>query len=361
MTNRRYFVLDTATKKLVADENGFPRKFETVNEAGELRTEMLPHHPGPDSLTLLDDVGNKWIWSAKGVMRVAMSQKSQSAAFNFTLPIRSDRSKEWALNTFRCTVAGEVEQEAQARLPDGPEIKNRWGDNTTERWAEKSHWINRGPLAPMIADIKTQEHPQETRARREFERAKKRRERAEYLAGKQMTCQACGRAICSKLGGVVAHHGYERPGDGYQTASCMGAKEVPLEVSNVILLKVIAHWDNEVEYLTQKVIDVGNEDTPVRYVHAPYTGSREPKANPVIYMLRRATFEADKAASKGNLDDSFDFYKTRHIAILEHQLHHCRRDLAGCRKRNEGWKQTHAFVAGEWERIALANLADVAA
>lgn len=44
------------------------------------------------------------------------------------------------------------------------------------------------------------------------------------------TCQICGRAIKAK-NGFIAHHGYRRPGTGWQTASCMGAKFRPYEVA----------------------------------------------------------------------------------------------------------------------------------
>lgn len=43
------------------------------------------------------------------------------------------------------------------------------------------------------------------------------------------TCQCCGRAIKAATG-VIAHHGYRRPGGGWQTASCFGARHVPYEV-----------------------------------------------------------------------------------------------------------------------------------
>lgn len=39
-------------------------------------------------------------------------------------------------------------------------------------------------------------------------------------------CQVCGRQIKSKSG-VIAHHGYTRPGHGWQTSSCFGARHVP--------------------------------------------------------------------------------------------------------------------------------------
>jgi len=43
-------------------------------------------------------------------------------------------------------------------------------------------------------------------------------------------CQICGRAVKSK-NGVIAHHGFKRPGQGWQTASCYGAKYRPYEVA----------------------------------------------------------------------------------------------------------------------------------
>lgn len=43
-------------------------------------------------------------------------------------------------------------------------------------------------------------------------------------------CQICARAIKAKSG-LIAHHGYQRPGDGWQTASCMGAKFGPYELA----------------------------------------------------------------------------------------------------------------------------------
>src|SRR4051812_8673701 len=47
---------------------------------------------------------------------------------------------------------------------------------------------------------------------------------------KRMTCQCCGRRIFAETG-TIAHHGYQRPGEGWQTSSCYGAKELPFEVS----------------------------------------------------------------------------------------------------------------------------------
>lgn len=45
------------------------------------------------------------------------------------------------------------------------------------------------------------------------------------------TCSCCFRSIAVVPTGKMAHHGYERPGDGYQTSSCSGVRFKPLEVS----------------------------------------------------------------------------------------------------------------------------------
>lgn len=55
--------------------------------------------------------------------------------------------------------------------------------------------------------------------------------RAKKPAG---TCQICGRHI-HHAHGVIAHHGYERPVEGYQTASCPGARHLPFEKDRTVL------------------------------------------------------------------------------------------------------------------------------
>lgn len=47
---------------------------------------------------------------------------------------------------------------------------------------------------------------------------------------KNFTCQICEREIKASTG-VIAHHGYTRPGEGWQTSSCWGARHLPYEKS----------------------------------------------------------------------------------------------------------------------------------
>lgn len=54
----------------------------------------------------------------------------------------------------------------------------------------------------------------------------------------QATCQVCGRTIKANSG-LIAHHGYKRPFEGWQTASCEGARYLPYEQSCERLAEVL--------------------------------------------------------------------------------------------------------------------------
>ena len=65
------------------------------------------------------------------------------------------------------------------------------------------------------------------------------------------TCAACFRSQAVARGGRgMAHHGYQRPGLGYQTKSCMGVSYPPYELSNAgtkaihqVIVNMIAQMD----------------------------------------------------------------------------------------------------------------------
>ncbi len=69
---------------------------------------------------------------------------------------------------------------------------------------------------------------------RKLEIAREKEEKAKA----SRTCQICARAIFAESG-LIAHHGYKRPGDGQQTASCYGARQLPFERSRAVLGRLI--------------------------------------------------------------------------------------------------------------------------
>jgi len=66
------------------------------------------------------------------------------------------------------------------------------------------------------------------------------RRKAERSLLRDKTCQVCGRDILANTG-VIAHHGYERPGDGWQTSSCFGARYQPYEQAHDRLDAALSH------------------------------------------------------------------------------------------------------------------------
>lgn len=70
------------------------------------------------------------------------------------------------------------------------------------------------------------------------------------------TCACCFREIAVGSDGKMVHHGYRRPGDGFQTASCMGVSYRPLEVSNEGLIALIKYMDKDLAETCAKLEEV---------------------------------------------------------------------------------------------------------
>lgn len=69
------------------------------------------------------------------------------------------------------------------------------------------------------------------------------------------TCSCCFRQIAI-MGEHMAHHGYQRPGQGYQTASCAGIRFKPLEQSTAGLEWLITVTEQRINELQQQLANV---------------------------------------------------------------------------------------------------------
>src|SRR6266702_2018883 len=67
------------------------------------------------------------------------------------------------------------------------------------------------------------------------------------------TCQVCGREIKASTG-LIAHHGYQRPYEGWQTSSCEGARDVSYEVYCARLQEVIEVMRNFITSQEEKLV-----------------------------------------------------------------------------------------------------------
>lgn len=81
------------------------------------------------------------------------------------------------------------------------------------------------------------------------------------------TCPCCFRGIALQPGGfTMAHHGYRRPGLGWQTASCPGVRFRPLEVSSEGLQWLVSTMKDRVHKLEDAL---NNPQSPLRPTRLP--------------------------------------------------------------------------------------------
>jgi len=109
------------------------------------------------------------------------------------------------------------------------------------------------------------------------------------------TCQICGRIIKAPAG-VIAHHGYKRPGGGWQTSSCMGAKHLAYELSCDRIAAAIQSVQAFVEIESRNLSDL-NSNPPKTITFSinrkSYTVDRPDNFNPDTAKgcLRPRTYE----------------------------------------------------------------------
>lgn len=126
------------------------------------------------------------------------------------------------------------------------------------------------------------------------------------------TCPCCFRQIAVQ-GGTMAHHGYERPGMGWQTASCPGIRFRPLEVSTDGLVWVI----NAIK---------------AQLLKAKTAYAKRSKLVALTITKRRVVVEV----KKGSPD--WDRELRHYVMKLEAEIAGCDRDLESLEKMLADWK-----------------------
>lgn len=131
------------------------------------------------------------------------------------------------------------------------------------------------------------------------------------------TCPCCFRQI-AVVAGTMAHHGYRRPGRGFQTASCPGVRFAPLEVSL-----------DGLEWLIGQT-RLALKDKAAQKAHA------ESGALSVIPVLERGKL---RDVSRGDSDwqRTLDW----HLASVDRDMRHLAAELAALTARLEAWRQKH--------------------
>lgn len=210
---------------------------------------------------------------------------------------------------------------------------------------------------------------------RQAYRAKRKDEIAAEKAKKAATaktCQCCARPIFAETG-TIAHHGYERPGWGYQTASCMGAKFLPFEVSRDRLGDLIVMLKDRRDSAIAARAAAEAEEHPIRREYTNYNAPRTKVPGkrdeyPTVALdYTRENFTALVEQNTGARDEhklfdrydasrmvedgGFDKIKAEDLESRDRRIKSIKEHLAECEKRFKGWKQTLEWTDAGWANI----------
>lgn len=166
----------------------------------------------------------------------------------------------------------------------------------------------------------------------------------------QMTCQCCFRKHLANTGSV-AHHGYQRPGFGWQTTSCSGAKFLPLEMSRDRLGWLITVLNNSIEQQTSARDAIKTETAAIiNYINdmskpRDHNGKYQSKT----IVVEASNFEQVKAENASYWRQSnwqvptWEEFKARELSKRSAQIKMTTDDRNNCQAIYDKWVQTHTW------------------
>jgi hypothetical protein len=216
------------------------------------------------------------------------------------------------------------------------------------------------PADQQAARVAAYAAMQARKAERKIELAAEREERAKV----EMTCQVCARGIMANTG-LLAHHGYQRPGTGWQTASCRGAKELPFQVSRDALGAEIADATAYAALRREQARAARAEESAItiKYSVLMDVGGRQQFVDRVCTNVTRARWDHIKEHNPEVFKDKhgpYDPQRCRYAEFtfdiaLDYFARTIERDVAQTedyvtrqQARFDAWVQTHERRDGAW-------------
>ncbi len=184
----------------------------------------------------------------------------------------------------------------------------------------------------------------------------------EAKAASAKTCQICNRPIFAETG-VIAHHGYQRPCEGWQTASCAGARHLPYEASCVELGKELVFAKERLDDLLFTEAKVQAEALPMPWTDGDGRLPLDRKGRPTnktwdVTRENYAECVADWIAAADRYGRRSAYYaptyeklKERRLAQLAQRISMMRSYIKTQQARYDAWKPTHNFEEGAWVKI----------
>ena len=153
-------------------------------------------------------------------------------------------------------------------------------------------------------------------------------------------CQICERDIKGGKG-ILAHHGYKRPGNGWQSDSCMGARNLPYEVSKDMIPPVIEHVKNFIITQTKTFKDF--------IKNPPETLIYKREWNKPETYNRPEGFKYDENHRSYNYNQRYEVEFNHRVYQFEESIKWAKRDLKNLEKRLANWVQK--YTVEEWNKI----------
>lgn len=163
-----------------------------------------------------------------------------------------------------------------------------------------------------------------------------------------LTCQCCGRRIHAATG-TIAHHGYQRPGDGWQTASCMGARCLPFETDRTVLGVMIKGLENRLQSLIKVKRQVAREAIPIKRLYKEPLPSKKD----IEFTFTRETFDTVRKEVSAKTHSSvyqysWEDFKKAELASRQNKIDGLADYIAQQQRRYDGWTQTKVWETGTW-------------
>lgn len=174
-----------------------------------------------------------------------------------------------------------------------------------------------------------------------------------------MVCQCCGQRFLANTG-LMAHHGYQRPGGGWQTSSCMGARYLPFEVNRDRLAELIKSLE---DWKARAITARANVDAETQAISLTFPDYEKPRdynghrPNKDV-MVTRETFatihDENQAAFRQRCGwNTFDSIKENDLRSRDRDIRNVTDEIVAQQARFDGWTKTHTWdnITKVWQPI----------
>ena len=145
------------------------------------------------------------------------------------------------------------------------------------------------------------------------------------------TCQICARAILANTG-TIAHHGYKRPEQGWQTESCYGAKKLPYQESRDAIPPYIQSLKNYQINQSERIESLQKKETAFTVQKERRVRNPDTSRHASYFINEKYTEVYERNTPEWNKE------KSNRIAEAERQIKSAGIEIERVQQRYNDWK-----------------------